>query len=110
MAVPTRTELERIRADRFGAAQTLTLGLGIVFLAAGIAGFAVTGIDDFFAHDTGEGLLWFGVNPAHNLLHLLFTGALFHHHNHGVGSPLLPCARCAIRSRCSVRISSIIRS
>lgn len=75
MAAPTTTTLQRLRADRFGPAQVMTLVLGLVFLAIGIAGFAVTGVDDFFAHDTGEELLWFGVNPAHNLLHLLF-GAL----------------------------------
>lgn len=45
---------------------------GLVFLAVGAIGFAITGFDDFFSHHTGEHLLWFEINPAHNVVHLLF--------------------------------------
>ena len=51
-------------------AQTFALVFGIVYLAVGLLGFAVTGFDDFFA-DTGEALIVFPVNPAHNLVHIL---------------------------------------
>jgi hypothetical protein len=46
------------------------LVFGIVYLAVGLLGFAVTGFDDFFA-DTGEVLIVFPVNPAHNIVHVL---------------------------------------
>jgi hypothetical protein len=51
-------------------AQLFALVFGIVYLAVGLLGFAVTGFDDFFA-DTGEALILFPVNPAHNLVHIL---------------------------------------
>jgi hypothetical protein len=54
------------------AARALTLLAGVVFLAAGIAGFVVTGFEDFAAHDTGDTLLGFEVNGLHNLAHLAF--------------------------------------
>jgi hypothetical protein len=53
-------------------AQAITLVTGIVFLAIGIAGFFITGFDQFFDHHTGEKLLWFEINPAHNVVHLAF--------------------------------------
>lgn len=43
--------------------------LGAVFTLLGIAGFFVTGFDDFASHN-GESLLGFHVNPLHNLVHL----------------------------------------
>lgn len=43
--------------------------VGAVFLAVGIAGFAVTGFDGF-ASSHGESLLGFHVNPLHNLVHI----------------------------------------
>lgn len=55
---------------RMTPSQYLTLLAGIVFLALGIAGFFVTGFDDFAHHDTGETLLGFEVNGVHNLVHL----------------------------------------
>src|SRR5689334_14902910 len=50
-------------------AQRFALVFGLVYLAVGVAGFAVTGFSDFTGmhHDT---LLIFSVNPAHNLIHL----------------------------------------
>jgi len=52
--------------------QWLTLISGLVFLAAGIAGFIVTGFDDFAGNSQHEMLLGFMVNPLHNTVHLLF--------------------------------------
>jgi Domain of unknown function (DUF4383) len=55
--------------------QLLALIIGIVYLLVGLAGFLVTGFDGFAAHDEGETLLGFAVNPLHNIVHLLI-GAL----------------------------------
>jgi len=49
--------------------QVAALVVGAVYTVAGIAGFFVTGFDDFAGH-TGETLLGFEVNPLHNLVHL----------------------------------------
>jgi hypothetical protein len=50
-------------------AQLFALLFGLVYLAVGVAGFAVTGFSDFAGmhHDK---LLIFSVNPAHNVIHL----------------------------------------
>lgn len=56
-------------------AQTFALVFGIVYLAVGILGFAVTGFDDFFAESFDEKLILFPVNPAHNIVHLLIGAA-----------------------------------
>ena len=50
-------------------AQLFALVFGLVYLAVGVAGFAVTGFSDFAGmhHDK---LLIFSVNPAHNVIHL----------------------------------------
>jgi hypothetical protein len=53
-------------------ARNLTIATAVAFLAIGIIGFVVTGFDDFFHHHTDEHLLWFEINPAHNLVHLVF--------------------------------------
>jgi hypothetical protein len=44
--------------------------LGWTFVAVAAAGFILTGFGDFFGVD-GETLILFGVNPAHNLIHLV---------------------------------------
>jgi hypothetical protein len=51
-------------------AQYLALAVGVAFTLAGIAGFFVTGFDDF-AEETGDKLLGFAVNPLHNIVHLI---------------------------------------
>ena len=56
--------------------QLFALVFGIVYLAVGLLGFAVTGFDDFFSTRTNEVLIIFPVNPAHNLVHILL-GALW---------------------------------
>ena len=52
-------------------AQTFALVLGVVYLAVGIIGFAVTGFDGWFSESFNEELLIFPLNPAHNVVHLL---------------------------------------
>ena len=56
-------------------AQTFALVFGIVYLAIGILGFAVTGFDGFFAESFDEKLILFPVNPAHNIVHILIGAA-----------------------------------
>lgn len=50
-------------------AQGFALAFGVVYLAVGLLGFAVTGWDRFFS-DTGEKLIVFELNPFHNVIHL----------------------------------------
>lgn len=59
-------------ADRVRTARTLAIAMAVVFTAIGIIGFFITGFDNFFSHDTGETLLGFEINGAHNLVHLAF--------------------------------------
>ncbi|GAB3201924.1 DUF4383 domain-containing protein [Geodermatophilus arenarius] len=49
--------------------QVAALVVGAVYTIAGVAGWFVTGFEDFAAH-TGDELLGFEVNPLHNLVHL----------------------------------------
>jgi len=56
--------------------QLFALIFGIVYVAVGLLGFAVTGFDDFFASNFDDVLIVFPVNPAHNIVHLLI-GALW---------------------------------
>ncbi len=56
-------------------AQTFALAFGLVYLAVGVIGFAVTGFDGFFASTFGERLIVFPLNPAHNVVHLLIGAA-----------------------------------
>ncbi|HEV2891180.1 MAG TPA: DUF4383 domain-containing protein [Frankiaceae bacterium] len=49
----------------------LALAIGAAYVLVGLVGFAVTGFDDF-AGPTDERLLGvFGLNPLHNVVHLL---------------------------------------
>jgi len=49
--------------------QLLALAIGAVYTLIGIAGFFVTGFDNFAA-ETDKTLLGFEINPLHNLVHL----------------------------------------
>jgi hypothetical protein len=62
------------RAGR-GVNRTVALVFGIVYLLVGLAGFLVTG-DVGFASPDGNPLLIFGVNPLHNIVHLLVGAVL----------------------------------
>ena len=50
-------------------AQLLALIIGAVYTLVGIAGFFVTGLENF-ASETNKTLLGFEINPLHNLVHL----------------------------------------
>jgi uncharacterized membrane protein YuzA (DUF378 family) len=54
--------------------QLLALIFGVVYLLVGVAGFFVTGFDNFASH-TDETLLGFEVNPLHNIVHILIGAA-----------------------------------
>jgi hypothetical protein len=49
--------------------------LGWVFIAVGAVGFILTGFGDFFGME-GDHLLFFEINPAHNVVHLML-GAVY---------------------------------
>jgi ABC-type transport system involved in multi-copper enzyme maturation permease subunit len=51
-------------------AQLLALAIGAVYTLVGIAGFFVTGFDNF-ASETNQTLLGFEINPLHNIVHLV---------------------------------------
>jgi hypothetical protein len=51
--------------------QMAALAVGAVYALIGVVGFFITGFDDFFGHDTGEELLGFELNGAHNVVHIL---------------------------------------
>ena len=50
--------------------EILSLAFGAVYLLVGIVGFFITGFDNFFGH-SDESLLFFHINPAHNIVHIL---------------------------------------
>ena len=56
--------------------QTVAGALGLVYLAVGLIGFAVTSGVDFFAREGDELFGVFEINPAHNIVHLLIGAAL----------------------------------
>ena len=49
--------------------QLLALAIGALYTLIGIAGFFITGFDNFAA-ETDKTLLGFEINPLHNLVHL----------------------------------------
>jgi len=59
---------------RWSPAQRFAAVFGSVYLVVGIAGFALTGVDDFAGHDHHT-LLVFAVNPLHNVVHLVLAAA-----------------------------------
>ena len=53
-----------------GINRRVALVFGVVYLLVGLAGFLVTG-DVGFASPDGDPLIIFGVNPLHNIVHIL---------------------------------------
>ena len=51
--------------------QILALVFGAVYLLVGIVGFFVTGFDNFADNSQHEMLLFFMINPLHNVVHIL---------------------------------------
>ena len=64
-------------ADNTGAGtarpwpQLLALVFGAVYLLVGIVGFFITGFDDFAGNGQHEMLLFFMINPLHNIVHIV---------------------------------------
>ena len=56
-------------------AQLLALAIGVIYTLVGIAGFFVTGFENFAA-ETDKTLLGFEINPLHNIVHLLVGAVL----------------------------------
>ena len=54
--------------------QIFSLVFGIVYVLAGLAGFLVTGFRGF-AESAGQTLIVFGLNPLHNIVHILIGAA-----------------------------------
>lgn len=50
--------------------QLIAVVVGAAYVLAGVAGFAVTGFDEWVG-PTGETLVGLGVNPLHNVVHLV---------------------------------------
>jgi hypothetical protein len=65
------TDTPRTGARGMPWPQLLAMVVGAVYTLVGVIGFIITGFDDFFAHHSGEKLLWFEINPAHNVVHIL---------------------------------------
>src|SRR3982751_4193529 len=51
--------------------QLLALVFGVVYLLVGIIGFFITGFDNFAGHGQDEMLLFFMINPLHNIVHIV---------------------------------------
>jgi hypothetical protein len=51
--------------------QMLGLAFGAIYLLVGIVGFFITGFDHFADNEEHEMLLFFMINPLHNVVHLL---------------------------------------
>jgi hypothetical protein len=51
--------------------QVLALVFGAVYLLVGIVGFFVTGFDEFAGNQQHEMLLFFMINPLHNIVHIV---------------------------------------
>jgi hypothetical protein len=54
--------------------QIFSLVFGVVYVVAGLAGFLVTGFRGF-AEPDGATLIMFGLNPLHNIIHMVIGGA-----------------------------------
>jgi hypothetical protein len=51
--------------------QVLGLAFGAIYLLVGIVGFFITGFEDFAGEPQHDMLLFFMINPLHNVVHLL---------------------------------------
>jgi uncharacterized membrane protein YuzA (DUF378 family) len=51
--------------------QMLALAFGVVYLLVGIVGFFITGFDAFADNTQDEMLLFFMINPLHNIVHIV---------------------------------------
>lgn len=61
---------------RGGPASVFAWVFGTVFVLVAVWGFVETGFGDWTARETDAAVLWFQVNPLHNLVHLLVGAGL----------------------------------
>ncbi|MCE5290845.1 MAG: DUF4383 domain-containing protein [Nocardiaceae bacterium] len=54
--------------------RNFAIASAVIYLSAGVLGFLVTGFDDFLGN-TDEKLIILGLNPAHNVVHLVLGTA-----------------------------------
>lgn len=66
---------ERVGAGAKTPAQMFALVFGAVYVLVGLAGFAVTGFDNFAGETFDDKLIIFAVNPLHNIVHLAIGAA-----------------------------------
>ena len=59
-----------------GPASVFAWAFGLVFVVVAIWGFVETGFGDWTATETDAAVLWFQVNPLHNVVHLLVGAGL----------------------------------
>jgi hypothetical protein len=71
MSVPIGSTPITVSRVHAGPHQWIALVVGVVFLVVGIVGFFMTGFGDFTAHDDSQTLLGFGINPLHNVVHVV---------------------------------------
>ncbi|WP_432483736.1 DUF4383 domain-containing protein [Kineococcus esterisolvens] len=64
-----------VERPRTTAGQHLSLLVGVLLIVLGLAGFVVTGFDDFTGGTHEQQVIGFAVNPLANVLHLVL-GAL----------------------------------
>jgi hypothetical protein len=69
---PATAPVTGVRA--WSPAQRFAAAFGLVYLVVGVAGFVVTGLDDF-AGEHHHTLLVFAVNPLHNVIHVVLAVA-----------------------------------
>lgn len=98
-------------------ARTFALVFGAIYVVVGLAGFAVTGFDDWLVN-TDEHLLIFEVNAFHNVVHLAIGGLLLMGYtrptetatqgvNIGIGAFLLAAAAIGFTGYGTLEIISI---
>jgi len=63
------SDARQSRAEGMHPSRIIALAIGAIYTLIGIAGFFVTGFDQF-AGVTNETLLGFEINPLHNIVHL----------------------------------------
>jgi len=63
------SDARQSRAEGMHPSRIIALTIGAIYTLIGIAGFFVTGFDQF-AGVTNETLLGFEINPLHNIVHL----------------------------------------
>jgi hypothetical protein len=62
---------EQAQASRFTWPQIVSLIVGALFFLIGLIGFVPTGLGHFASHGGGAELLGFGINPLHNIVHIV---------------------------------------